>query len=210
LIIFKEHYVPAQCFCFRCKYVSAANSVVRASSRRFSLASDAEIHKILVDRIGSENTGIGIVVGVIDAKGQRVVAYGSLAKDDKRTLNGDTVFENHGHGTYLPASVKVPERNGKKIALQDTPKMRRILTSTTRWNSRMNLYRVTNWRVTSARSMGIPLWEPVCSGTRSVTFESVGPDGLDVYEVKFENGSTEWKILLDSDRKAVALGFRPL
>src|SRR5580698_8049624 len=54
---------------------------------------DAEIHKILADRIGSENLGIGIVVGVIDAKGRRIVSYGSLAKDDKRPLNGDTVFE---------------------------------------------------------------------------------------------------------------------
>jgi serine-type D-Ala-D-Ala carboxypeptidase/endopeptidase len=107
------------------------------------LPPDAEIHKILVDRIGPENSGIGIVVGVIDAKGRRVVAYGSLAKNDKRPLNGDTVFEigsmtkvftslvlmdmaQKGEvavtdpvSKYLPASVKVPERNGKKITLQD-------------------------------------------------------------------------------------------
>ena len=107
------------------------------------LPADAEIHQILADRIGSQDTGIGIVVGVIDAKGRRVVAYGSLAKDDKRTLNGDTVFEigsmtkvftslvlmdmvQKGEvavtdpvSKYLPASVKVPERNGKKITLQD-------------------------------------------------------------------------------------------
>ena len=104
---------------------------------------DAEIHKILADRIGSENLGIGIVVGVIDAKGRRIVSYGSLAKDDKRPLNGDTVFEigsmtkvftslvlmdmvQKGEvaltdpvSKYLPASVKVPERNNQKITLQD-------------------------------------------------------------------------------------------
>jgi D-alanyl-D-alanine-carboxypeptidase/D-alanyl-D-alanine-endopeptidase len=104
---------------------------------------DAEIHKILVDRVGAENSGVGIVVGVIDAKGRRVISYGSLAKDDKRPLNGDTVFEigsmtkvftslvlmdmvQKGEvavtdpiSKYLPASVKVPERNGKKITLQD-------------------------------------------------------------------------------------------
>ena len=104
---------------------------------------DAEIHKILADRIGSENLGIGIVVGVIDAKGRRIVSYGSLAKDDKRPLNGDTVFEigsmtkvftslvlmdmvqkgevavTDPMSKYVPASVKVPERNGKKITLQD-------------------------------------------------------------------------------------------
>src|SRR5437763_47968 len=54
---------------------------------------DTEIRQILADRIGGENLGIGMVVGVIDPKGRRVVSYGSLAKDDKRPLNGDTVFE---------------------------------------------------------------------------------------------------------------------
>jgi D-alanyl-D-alanine-carboxypeptidase/D-alanyl-D-alanine-endopeptidase len=53
---------------------------------------DTEIRKILADRIGSENSGIGMVVGVIDSKGRRVVSYGSLAKNDKRPLNGDTIF----------------------------------------------------------------------------------------------------------------------
>ena len=104
---------------------------------------DAEIRKILADRVGSENLGIAMVVGVIDAKGRRVVSYGSLAKDDKRPLNGDTIFEigsmtkvftslvlmdmvQKGEvaltdpvAKYLPASVKVPERNNKKITLQD-------------------------------------------------------------------------------------------
>jgi len=94
---------------------------------------DAEIRKILAERIGSENLGIGIVVGVIDANGRRVVAYGSLAKNDQRKLDGDTIFEigsmtkvftslvlmdmaQKGEvaltdpvSKYLPASVKVPE-----------------------------------------------------------------------------------------------------
>jgi CubicO group peptidase (beta-lactamase class C family) len=107
------------------------------------IPSDAEIRKILADRIGPENLGIAMVVGVIDAKGRRVVSYGSLAKDDKRPLNGDTIFEigsmtkvftslvlmdmvRKGEvaltdpvAKYLPATVKVPERNNKKITLQD-------------------------------------------------------------------------------------------
>jgi len=107
------------------------------------IPSDTEIGNILKGHVGPENLGVGIVVGVIDAKGRRIIAYGSLAKDDKRPLNGDTVFE-IGSITkvftalalmdmvlkgevsladpvskYLPAEVKVPERNGKKITLQD-------------------------------------------------------------------------------------------
>ena len=37
---------------------------------------DAEIRKILADRIGAENRGAALVVGVIDANGRRVIAYG--------------------------------------------------------------------------------------------------------------------------------------
>jgi hypothetical protein len=44
----------------------------------------------------------------------------------------------------------------------------------------------------------------------AVTFKEVGPGGADVYEVKFEHGSSEWRISLDSDGKVALLGFRPL
>ena len=57
------------------------------------LPSDAEIRKILAERVGAENLGSALVVGVIDANGRRVVAYGSLARNDARKLGGDTVFE---------------------------------------------------------------------------------------------------------------------
>jgi CubicO group peptidase (beta-lactamase class C family) len=45
---------------------------------------------------------------------------------------------------------------------------------------------------------------------QSVTFKGVGGAGADIYEVKFENGSTEWRIMLDSDGKVASVGFRPL
>jgi D-alanyl-D-alanine-carboxypeptidase/D-alanyl-D-alanine-endopeptidase len=107
------------------------------------IPSDSEIHEMLVDRIDTEKLSVGIVVGIVDAKGRRIVAYGNLDKDDKRPLNGDTVFEigsmtkvftslvlmdmvQHGEVTlddpvskYLPSEVKVPERAGRKITLRD-------------------------------------------------------------------------------------------
>ena len=107
------------------------------------MPTDADIRKILVERIDSFHQGVGIVVGVIDAHGRRVVAYGSLDQDDKRPLNGDTVFEigsvtkvftsllladmvQRGEvalsapvSKYLPADVKVPERGGHAITLID-------------------------------------------------------------------------------------------
>jgi D-alanyl-D-alanine-carboxypeptidase/D-alanyl-D-alanine-endopeptidase len=104
--------------------------------------SDAEIRQILVNRVDKEKQSVGIVVGVIDTKGRRVLSYGALEKGDKRPLGGDTVFEigsitkvftslllsdmvQRGEvklddpvSRYLPASAKVPER-GHPITLVD-------------------------------------------------------------------------------------------
>src|SRR5579864_7326236 len=45
---------------------------------------------------------------------------------------------------------------------------------------------------------------------QAVTFKGVGPAGADIYEVKFEHGSTEWRLMLDADGKVETVGFRPL
>jgi hypothetical protein len=44
----------------------------------------------------------------------------------------------------------------------------------------------------------------------SATFKGVGPAGADIYEVKFEHGSMEWRIMLDADGKVATIGLRPL
>jgi serine-type D-Ala-D-Ala carboxypeptidase/endopeptidase len=108
-----------------------------------AVPADAEIRKILVDRVDAQKQSVGIVVGVIDSSGRRVVSYGHLAKDDPRPLNGDTVYEigsitkvftsllladavERGEvaltdpvSKFLPAKVKIPERGGRSITLQD-------------------------------------------------------------------------------------------
>jgi hypothetical protein len=43
---------------------------------------------------------------------------------------------------------------------------------------------------------------------QSVTFKGVGPGGRDIYEVKFENGLTEFRIGLMPDGKIEGMGFR--
>ncbi len=104
---------------------------------------DDEIRKILADRIGDPKRGLALVVGVIDAQGRRVVSYGSLARDDARPLDGDTVFEigsitkvftslvlmdmvqkheldvTDPVAKFLPTTARIPERNDRKITLQD-------------------------------------------------------------------------------------------
>jgi serine-type D-Ala-D-Ala carboxypeptidase/endopeptidase len=104
---------------------------------------DVEIRQMLVDRIDTQHQGVGIVVGIIDANGRRIVSYGHLEKADTRPLNGDSLFEigsetkvftallladmvqrgevslNDPVSKFLPASVKVPQRNGRSITLVD-------------------------------------------------------------------------------------------
>jgi CubicO group peptidase (beta-lactamase class C family) len=107
------------------------------------MPADTDIMKILSDRIDIRQQGVGIVVGVIDAAGRRVIAHGSAEVNATRPVNGDTLFE-IGSATkvftsllladaaergevavtdpiakYLPADVKVPQRSGRQITLQD-------------------------------------------------------------------------------------------
>jgi len=113
-----------------------------------AVPSDDEIREILVKRIDQQKQAVGIVVGLIEPTGRRVVAYGNLANgklanSDAGTLDGDTIFEigsvtkvftsllladmvNRKEVTlddpaakYLPESVNMPERNGKSITLLD-------------------------------------------------------------------------------------------
>src|SRR5579864_5513344 len=108
-----------------------------------TVLSDDEIREILVKRIDHQKQAVGIVVGVIEPAGRRVVAYGNLAVGDARTLDGDTIFEigsiskvftsllladmvnrkevalGDPAAKYLPENVKMPERSGKSITLLD-------------------------------------------------------------------------------------------
>jgi D-alanyl-D-alanine-carboxypeptidase/D-alanyl-D-alanine-endopeptidase len=105
--------------------------------------SDSEIRGILTQRIDQFHQSVGIVVGTIGPDGRKVIGYGALEKGDPRVPNGSTVFEigsvtkvftslllsdmvQRGQvalsdpvSKYLPASVKMPQRNGKQITLQD-------------------------------------------------------------------------------------------
>ncbi|HEX3741925.1 MAG TPA: serine hydrolase [Terriglobales bacterium] len=121
--------------------------VVPASVGQSSSASrqpeDSEIRKILVERIDKQRQSVGIIVGIIDSSGRRFVSYGSLGIGDKRTLDSNTIFEigsiskvftsllladmvQRGEvaltdpvAKYLPAGVKMPERGGRQITLED-------------------------------------------------------------------------------------------
>ena len=109
-----------------------------------AVPSDADIRKILVDRVDVQKQSPGLVVGILEPTGKRrIVAYGRRDAGDSRPLDGQTVFEigsitkvftallladavQRGEvaltdpvAKYLPPTVKVPERNGRQITLQD-------------------------------------------------------------------------------------------
>jgi len=105
--------------------------------------SDGEIREILVRRIDQQKQAVGIVVGVVEPAGRRIVAYGRRAKDDLGALDGDSIFEigslskvftsllladmvqrkevalDDPAAKYLPDHVKVPARSGRSITLVD-------------------------------------------------------------------------------------------
>ena len=125
------------------KRVAFMLAIAAPVAAQTAVPADAEIRTILVDRVDTQRQSIGIVVGVIEPAGRRVVAYGRLAKDETRPLNGDTIFEigsiskvftsllladavqrhdvalTDPISKFLPSKVKVPERGGRAITLQD-------------------------------------------------------------------------------------------
>jgi hypothetical protein len=72
--------------------VVAQESTNAPATIAWSIPSDSEIRQILIDRIDARHQSIGIVVGLIDATGRRIVSYGQVDEGDPRPLNGDTVF----------------------------------------------------------------------------------------------------------------------
>ena len=105
------------------------------------LAPNAEVLAILKERVESKRSA-GIVVGILDEGGRRVIAYGNAGSTD-RPLDGNSVFEigsvtkvftsalladmvRRGEvkledpaSKYLPASARLPSRSGKEITLLD-------------------------------------------------------------------------------------------
>lgn len=126
-------HTPIACFA-----IIACMATTGAQEPSVSLVpSDSEIHGILVERIDEFHQSVGIVVGMIGPNGRKLVSYGAAEKGSAGTLNGDTVFEigsvtkvftsllladmvQRGEvaltdpvAKFLPAGVKVPQRNGR-------------------------------------------------------------------------------------------------
>ncbi len=109
-----------------------------ATEHTWTIPANEEIRKLLAERM--EHNGVGIVVGIIEPAGQRVVAYGKSGT--RRPLDGDTIFQigsvtktfttllladmvqrgevklDDPAAKYVPPGVSMPER-GRPITLLD-------------------------------------------------------------------------------------------
>lgn len=122
-----------------------AGAQARQSSGAIVLPSDADIRKMLaerVDALAAQERSVGIVIGVTGPQGRRVISYGHLSQGDPRPLDGDTGFE-IGSVTKVftallladmvrkgevaladpvakyPPTARIPERSGRSITLLD-------------------------------------------------------------------------------------------
>jgi len=126
-----------------CIVAGFVTSVIGSQASSFVFAGDAEIRKILDERIGVQGNDIGIIVGIIEPQGRRIISSGHRSANDARPPDGDTVFEigsltkvftallladmvDAGQialadpvAKYLPSDIKVPERNGRSITFVD-------------------------------------------------------------------------------------------
>ena len=102
-----------------------------------------DLKSLLLNRTDENHKAVGIVVGLVDATGERFLAAGATAPGGSVAPDADTVFEigsitkvftslvladmvlrgevklDDPVAKFLPSTVKLPERDGKKIILLD-------------------------------------------------------------------------------------------
>ena len=106
-----------------------------AAGASASAQTDDEIRRILSDRIERDRQSLGIVAGVIDRQGRRVIAYGDVRPDSLFEIGSITkvftallladmvqraeVSLDDPVSKYLPEGVNVPQHGPRPITLRD-------------------------------------------------------------------------------------------
>lgn len=123
--------------------LSVVPLMLTATAQAQSFPSDDAVRATLIERIEARREGVGIVVGLSEPAGDRVVAAGQFSADDLRKVDDTTLFEigsitkvmtallladmalkgevglDDPVAKYLPEGTRVPERGGKQITLRD-------------------------------------------------------------------------------------------
>jgi D-alanyl-D-alanine-carboxypeptidase/D-alanyl-D-alanine-endopeptidase len=137
---FKRSSITALALLFLVVFACASSHGQEAKTT--AALSEAEIRALLQDRLDPK-VDIGLVAAVVSPEGVRIITAGVAGPNGAPALNGATEFEigsatkvftaiilsdmvERGEvtlddpvGKYLPADVRVPERNGKSITLID-------------------------------------------------------------------------------------------
>ena len=66
------------------------------------------------------------------------------------------------------------------------------------------LANVTRQQLTGLQSVIVGM-----GALQSIAFKGVGPGGADIYQVKFEKGSLDYRVWLSADGKIESANFRP-
>src|SRR4029078_8912585 len=83
-----------------------------------SILNSDEITEILARRI-DQKQATGIVVGIIEPNGRRVVACGNFAEGDSRAVDGDTIFEIGSVSKVFTALLLANMVNRNEVSLDD-------------------------------------------------------------------------------------------
>jgi serine-type D-Ala-D-Ala carboxypeptidase/endopeptidase len=127
----------------RLSIVLSIFAILQPLSFSLSIQDEAEIKKILQQRIDVDKKGVGIAVGIINEKGVKLINYGKMNAKEGGEVTADSIFEigsitkaftgilladmvargemklDDPISIYLPKTVKAPTRNGKEITLVD-------------------------------------------------------------------------------------------
>ncbi|NVD97625.1 serine hydrolase [Massilia sp. BJB1822] len=80
---------------------------------------DADIQALLQRRFDVEKRGVGLVIGLIDENGRRVISHGVTRLKDGRPVDGDTVFEIGSITKVFTAIVLADMAEKGEVALDD-------------------------------------------------------------------------------------------
>ena len=93
--------------------VAAASSVAAKP-----VVDEQSLHALLVERVDVRKWGTAIVVGVSSPQGRQLVSYGTLSVQDRRKVDGTTVFEIASLTKVFTALVLADMAARKQVALE--------------------------------------------------------------------------------------------
>lgn len=145
---------------------------------------DQAILKIIKERIDTHHQAVGIVVGVVDEHGARIISHGTLSKDSDRKIDGETLFE-IASNTKLFTSALLAEMAGRGELKLDDPVAEILPEGAVMPGSAHQLITLLHL---STHTSGLPRWPDNMQSPSSYTVHDLY-DFLARYELSADVGS---------------------